>query len=325
MDLTNQTGLPAFLMRTVIDQRRIASAVFARVTYDLRPDGTLARRPEQTWIVSRPPWEGPKGPMPSDEVFHRGGVDVFVFGQAWTPRGRPAEASLVRVTVGRALDAKIFVFGDRVWHGRGRSLKASPPRPFTTMPLDLAHAYGGRFVWDGLEVAYPSNPSGKGFARDAEDAAGKPLPNLEDPDHLLRAWNDAPDPVGVGVRPASFEPHFRTTVKFDEKGILRNLSPRFFNAAFPAMIADRVEPGDLVTVEGVSPDGPLRFTIPPPPLSVDLGIGGARLTRPLAVDQIGVEAEERRVFIAYRFPFRYTIVPRQTRFCVLRETSQARA
>ena len=141
----------------------------------------------------------------------------------------------------------------------------------------------------------------------------------------MRAWSDSPDPVGVGVRPISFDPHFRTTVTFDDKGILRKLSPRFFNAAFPGMIADTVAPGDLVTIEGVSPDGPLRFVIPPPPLSVDLGIGGARIVRELPVDQIGVETEERRVFIAYRFPFRYTIVPRQTRFCVLRETAAARS
>ncbi len=325
MDLTNQTWLPAFLLRTVIDEQRIASAVFARITYDIQPDGTLARTAEQPWIVSRPPWEGPKGPMPSDEVFYRGGVDVFVFGQAWTPRGRPAPASVVRVTVGRTLDTRIFVFGDRVWQGRGRFMTASAPRPFTSMPLDLAHAYGGRVTWDGLEVPHPSNPLGKGFARDADDATGKPLPNLENPDQLMRAWNDAPDPVGVGVRPTSFEPHFRTTVTFDDKGILRKLSPRFFNAAFPGMIADRIEPGDLVAVEGVSPDGPVRFVIPPPPLSVDLGIGGARIIRELAIDQIGVETEERRVFIAYRFPFRYTIVPRQTRFCMLRETAPARA
>ena len=325
MNLTNQTGLPAFLMRTVIDEQRIASAVFARITYDIRLDGTLARRAEQPWIVSRPPWDGPKGPMPSDEVFYRGGVDLFVFGQAWTPRGRPVPASVVRVKVGRVLDNQIFVFGDRVWQGRGRYLTASAPRSFTTMPLDLAHAYGGKFVWDGLEVPYPSNPLGKGFARDAEDAAGKSLPNLENPDQLMRAWNDSPEPVGVGVRPVSFEPHLRTTVTFGENGVLRKLSPRFFNAAFPAMIAERVQPGDPVTVEGVSPDGPLNFVIPPTPLSVDLRVGGAHLTREPAIDQIGVEAEERRVFIAYRFPFRYTIVPRQTRFCVLRETAPARA
>lgn len=325
MNLTNETGFSAFLMRTVIDEQRIASAVFARITYDVRSDGSLARAAEQPWIVSRPPWDGPKGPMPSDEVFYRGGVDVFVFGQAWTARGRPAPASVVRVTVGRTLDAKIFVFGDRVWQGRGRSLTASPPRPFSSMPLDLAHAYGGKFVWDGLEVAFPSNPHGKGYARDAEDAAGKPLPNLEHPDQLMRAWNDSPDPVGVGVRPASFEPHFRTTVAFADNGVLRKLSPRYFNAAFPGMIAERVAPGDLVTVEGVSPDGPLRFAVPPTPLSVDLRIGGARTTREPAIDQIGIEADERRVFIAYRFPFRYTVASRQTRFCVLRDTAQARA
>ena len=89
------------------------------------------------------------------------------------------------------------------------------------------------------------------------------------------------------------------------------------------MIADRVEPGDAVTLEGVAPDGPLRFVIPPAPLELDLCVGGARLVRPLTIDQIGIEPEERRVFIAYRHPFRYTLIPRQARFCVLRDRARA--
>jgi hypothetical protein len=193
------------------------------------------------------------------------------------------------------------------------------------MPLTLSQAFGGKYTWDGLEVPYSNNPDGKGFARDAADALDKPLPNLEDPDHLIRSFKDTPDPVGVGVRPMSFGPHLTETVKFDEKGILRELSPRFFNAAFPKMIAERVEPGDLVTLEGVSPDGPIRFTIPPLPLAVDLRVGGTRLVRPLTVDQIGIETEERRAFISYRYPFRYTLLPRQTRFCVLQDSERARA
>jgi hypothetical protein len=325
MELANETDLPAFMMRAAIDEHRIASAVFARISYDIRADGTLARRVDQPWIVSRPPWDGPRGPMPSDEVFHRGGVDLFVFGNAWTPRGRPVQASLVRVTIGRSFDARIAVFGDRVWTGRGRFLTISAPKAFSSVPLVLGHAYGGTYLWDGLEVRYPSNPEGKGFVRDATDAAGKSLPNLEDLDHLIRIWSDTPDPVGFGICPQSFEPRLRTTVKFDAKGVLRELSPRFFNAAFPKMIADRVEPGDLVTLEGVSPDGPIHFTVPSLPLAVDLKVGGSRLWRSLAIDQIGVEAEERRVFIAYRYPFRYTILPRQTRFCVLHDAERARS
>ena len=105
MDLTNETGLPAFLMRTAIEENRIAAAAFARVSYDIQRDGRLERRAEQPWIVSRAPWVGPRGPMPSDEVFYRGGVDIFVFGRAWAPGGRPAKAVLVRVTVGRAFEA----------------------------------------------------------------------------------------------------------------------------------------------------------------------------------------------------------------------------
>ena len=64
-------------------------------------------------------------------------------------------------------------------------------------------------------------------------AAGTPLPNLEDPDRLVRVWSDTPNPVGVGIRPSAFGPHLRATAVFDDSGILRELTPRFFNAGFP--------------------------------------------------------------------------------------------
>jgi hypothetical protein len=49
-----------------------------------------------------------------------------------------------------------------------------------------------------------------------------------------------------------------------------------------------------------------------------LRVGQSELVRPLAIDQIGIEPEKNRVFITYRFPFRYTLQPREPRSCVLR-------
>jgi len=319
MELDNDTGLPALLFRTVVDDTRMAAAVIARVTYLVGAGGQLRRSEAQPWGVSAAPWDGPAGRMPSDEVFYRGGVDLFVFGEAWTPGGRPAPTSTVRLDVGGRFQAALAVSGDRAWSGRAGALKISPPRPFVSMPLTLARAYGGRATWDGLGVAFPGNPEGRGFCLTEDQAPGTPLPNLEDARRLVGRWNDTPDPVGTAVCPPWFAPRVQAGVTFDEAGRLTALRGRYFNDAFPALVAPVVEPGDTVDVQGVSPDGPLRFVVPAPPLKVQVAIGNARVAVPLRIDQIGIEPACRRVFITYRHPFRYSVVARQARMCVLRD------
>jgi len=319
MELDNATGLPALLFRSVVDDTRMAAAVIARVTYLVGAGGQLQRSEEQPWGVSPAPWVGPAGPMPSDDVFYRGGVDLFVFGEAWTAGGRPAPTSEVRLDVGGRFQAALAVFGDRVWSGRPGALKPSAPRPFVSMPLTLAGAYGGHATWDGLDVAFPANPHGKGFCLAEDHAPGTPLPNLEDARSLVRRWNDTPEPVGTAICPPSFAPRVRAGVTFDEAGRLTALRGRYFNDAFPALVAPSVEPGDVIGVEGVTPDGPLRFVVPEPPLAVEVAIGKARVLAPLRIDQLGIEPARRRLFITYRHPFRYGVVPRQRRACVLRD------
>ena len=319
IELSNPTGLPALLFRTAIDETRMAAAVVARVTYRVAAGGALRRAEEQSWAVSRTPWEGPAGPMPSDEVFYRGGVDLFVFGEAWAPGGRRAAASQVRVQLAGRLRAVIAVFGDRMWAGRPGALRISPPAPFVSLPLTLARAYGGRARWDGLHVAFPLNPEGKGLCLSEDQAPGTALPNLEDPACLVRRWNNTPEPVGTALCPRWFGPRVRAGTSFDGQGRLTALRGAFFNDAFPSLVATAVEPGDAVQVDGVTPDGPLRFVVPPPPLLAELSIGTTRVEAPLRIDQLGIEPSRRRVFITYRYPFRYRVTARQRRTCVLRE------
>src|SRR5690242_21791584 len=101
MDLDNATPVPAGLFRGIIDDRLLWASVLVRVTYRLE-GGALRRDDQQTWKVSAPPWECPYGPMDSDEIFRKGGVDLMVFGSAWAPGERPAPRLEVTVEIGRA-------------------------------------------------------------------------------------------------------------------------------------------------------------------------------------------------------------------------------
>jgi hypothetical protein len=311
MELVNATAYPAAIFRTVIDQQRIAAAVFARLTFDIVRDG-LQIADEQSWPVSGPPWDSPYGLMDSDEVFFRGGVDMLLFGHARPPGNRPVPSMQLRLGVG-AWQHALLVIGDRRWQRRGGELVASDPEPFVQMPLTPEHAYGGKDEWDGLAVGFPANDRGKGYYVDEEHAEGGPLPNLEDPDSPVALWSDQPDPVGVGPCPVGNPLRMRNGLVHDEAGHLLQIRPQLFNAAYPRMIVDQVAAGDTVWVDGVSAQGRLMFRLPDAAPRVRLKFGDEVIDRALAIDQIGIEADRGRVFVSYRYPFRYVIHAMQPR------------
>jgi hypothetical protein len=317
MQLQNLTQFPADIFRGCIDEHRIAASVALRVTYDIHGE-ELRIAEKQPWIVSAAPWESPVGPAPGDELFYRGGVDIMVFGSARSPGRRPVEAIPVRIDVGQRLLFDLVVFGPRSWVRSSReTLTSTQPIPVDEVPLDLQHAFGGTTDWDQLPIPYIDNPKGKGFYLDPEQAAGQPLPQIENPRSLVQKWNDRPSPVGVGLCPSEFGPKLRQFVTFDAEGYMKTLHPKFFNHSFPEMIADRVSPGEIISVAGVLFTGNLRIQVPSSVPWIELQFGAQATRAALRIDQIGIEVDRGRVFISYRYPFRYRIIPLQKRACRL--------
>ncbi len=318
MELENKTAIPSILWRTIIDDDRIAAAVVARITYDV-VEGNLAIAEDQIWQVSNAVWESPIGTLPPESCFFRGGVDMMIFGFARALGAQPASKVEVRITLGD-FSGGVDVYGKRYWHrpqGRRDKLTATSPEPFVELPLNLEHAFGGKQLWDGLEVPHTGNPEGMGWYFEEEAAVEQPLARIEDPGAPVIQWSDVPDPVGVGYCPQSFGPRVRRSTEFDDRGMLRKLRPTFFNDAFPDMIAPVPKPGVRCVVSGMRVAGDLSFCVPNPPLLVRLSIGNTDVQRLLQIDQIGVEPDINRVFITYRFPFRYAVVPLQSRSCEL--------
>lgn len=316
MEIENHTLLPARLWRTVIDDQRIAAAAIVRATYRIEEE-RLHLDPEQVWRVSSTPWDSPVGVMPADDCFRRRGVDLLVFGSACAPRCRPAHKVDVRIVIGNWVGG-VDVFGDRTWScGLWTEPRASEPSPFVKIPLTLAYTFGGGYEWDGLHIPHSTNPTGKGWYVDARSADGQPLANIEDPRRPVQRWSDHPDPVGVGLCPGLFGPRIIRNVDFDDAGILRRLDPGLFNDAFPDLVAPRANPGDRCAVHGVRHDGPLVFELPPSPVKLRLRFGPRCFERDLQIDQIGIEPEIGRVFVTYRFQFRYHVVRMQKRSCEL--------
>lgn len=165
-----------------------------------------------------------------DEGYSKVRGEVLVHGSCYQAGGVARPTSYVRVTMG-AIDKKLAVIGDRFWkHG-----VPTDPAPFTEMPLDWAHAFGGE--------GYPSNPLGKGHAPIMTEATKTskaeqvhPLPNVEHHDRLIRSPKDHPLPAGFGAYDLMWPQRFAKVGTYDEEwlrtrfpGVAKDLDPLFFN------------------------------------------------------------------------------------------------
>lgn len=98
------------------------------------------------------------------------------------PPGAAATACRVRAQVG-SIDRTLYVSGDRYW----KDGKATEPKPFEALPITWANAFGGE--------GFDKNPLGKGYAPKEQEHHFRALPNIENPDQLLRSPSMHPAPV----------------------------------------------------------------------------------------------------------------------------------
>lgn len=124
---------------------------------------------------------------PGDFADMKLNAEVMLRGHCHPPGKRAAPECPVRFSVGR-WRKELMVYGDRRWEKTLTGDKISEPAPFTSMPLDYAHALGG--------PGYAANPVGKGLRTDV-------LPNVEPTARLITARNqERPPGTFAPVNPA---------------------------------------------------------------------------------------------------------------------------
>jgi hypothetical protein len=322
MDLFNKTSFPAEIFYTIVGEDRLMASVVLRATFRVE-GGQLVADPQPTWPVDGQPFETEFGAFDADTPFAREGVDVFVLGNAYpaAPQGRTAQ---VEIRLGSQLAYGVRVFGDRRWVRDGEVLRPSDPEPFAAMPVTWERAYGGESPVAGMPGKLPwhANPKGRGFYVDAESAEGQLLPNLEDPDHLIREWGDQPEPRATAPCPREFSLRALNSAEFDMESVpprMKRLRPAYFNNANPRLIlARRPVGGEQVSVSGMRPGGaPLEFPLPDLEFHTYVQLAERRYVFPSHLDAIAVFAEEQRVVIGHRCCFRYRMVPLERRAAVL--------
>ncbi len=286
--------------------------------FELPPAGRPSNEPLKPSEEQRPPvmedvyWGEPGASSLRYEgqtAYTRPGTDIHVLGHAWAPGGKPVPELLAAVKVGPCQKG-VRVFGTRVWYRGALGLKASAPRPFESIPLQYERSFGGAAAETGKgPPAYePRNPVGVGLYGSAKEAIEQPLPNLEDPLHLLSSPTERVPPAGFGPIARSWQPRLGFAGTYDEAWVEqraplwpRDFDPRFFHSASPGLIASPgLKGGEPVVLSGFSPDGQIAFPLPRHRLMVKSTFRHRIDRRALVLDAVQLEPDERALTLIWR-------------------------
>lgn len=184
--------------------------------------------------------------------------EFLAAGACFAPNGS-APAGRVAIRVGE-ISRELLVFGDRKWVQGPAGPAPGPAQPFSQMPLDWAHAFGG--------PGFAENPHGKG-AQSVSTPWGEtihPLPNVEDPTALIGAPTDTPAPASFLPVPYDTPSRRKLAGTYDDHwkrtrwpGFPDDLDTRFFNTASPGQILAQgfFRGAEPVVVEGMHPTRPV--------------------------------------------------------------------
>lgn len=195
-------------------------------------------------------------------------TDIIMLGHVCVPEKKETTQLDVSLTVGQ-VHKTVRVFGDRQWQDG----QITHPAPFRTMPMVYEKAFGGMHIANGeMAGAEQRNPVGRGFAgaRKADEMNGVPLPNLEDPAHLISAVSDQPAPACFGFSAPHWQPRAGFAGTYDDAWrktrapyLPVDFDKRFCNMAHPDLIYPGVlQGGEPVTITHMHPAGTLKFDVP---------------------------------------------------------------
>lgn len=287
--------------------------VVVKATYALSAGGEVDVHADQEAVCTSPVYAGEPGRSSllrdAEIVCAHPGTDVSVLGTAYAPRGTVVHALSAAVSVAHVAKT-VRVFGRRLWNDAFLRLAMTAPEEFTEMPISYESAFGGSAVLpDGVESVDRRNPIGRGFAARRKDVAGQPLPNIEDPDHLIRHWDDRPPVAGLGPIPPMWSPRLEYAGTFDEAWRTKRMpllpadyDQRFTQAAPPDLVAaDPLTGGETMVLTNLTRDEPrYTFRLPRARLTVRTLTRWSWLSQTIQLDRIIVEPDAMKLVMVWR-------------------------
>lgn len=264
------------------------------------------------------------------------GVSVTASGAVTGPTVAPYVKS-VKLRVGDA-ERRLVVFGSRRWHrGPAGHLLATAPAPFDSIPLSWKAAFGGSYDLPpgfsnssghpspGGHIGHPLNPTGTGFYRDEDSARDQPLPTIEQPEALIKAWNDDPEPAGFSPCPdlpgmrlgtdlvATLEEAASRGTSASKRDDVQEaffanyveIVSRIQHYAPARLIFPQVLVTELIELEGVGAS-PLRFAVPTCPVKVAVRGAKGKTQIQAVIRRIHLNADARSISVVFGSSFRYS-------------------
>lgn len=305
-NLSNSTDYAAGIALLADRDGREIWLTVVKATFDIDADGQATPAQEQLPLVYAPLFAG--DPVrssllaESDIDYAKPVVDVLVQGTVGPARPGDARPRLVVLEVeGRS--KALRVHGQRAWRRTVTGVAAAACGPFTPMPLDYEHAFGGFDPGDGGQWD-ERNPAGCGFARRRADVLDQPAPRIE---YAQRPLDEAPpEPAGLGPVARHWMPRRRHAGTYDAAWTEQRLPllPLDFDEHFFACAPEdqqfaRLSPQAAIRVSGMGADGELATRLPRIALGLNVHSANGRQHRRPALRTVLVLPDTRKIVLTF--------------------------
>lgn len=316
MLIENNTPFECFAMPGIGPSDRPVVTVVVKGTFDIQQEGPAAVSAQQEPIFFadqlQDPEKGGSTRFEDDIATLKPRCDVVIVGKALAPKGSGVQVLDVGFRLGK-IQKIVRVFGDRHWQSGGLmgDVLASAPAPFAEMDLIYENAFGGMDLASGDFCA--ENPVGRGVisGKKKENWEDKALPNLEDPNNLIRSWKDRPRPVGLGFIGKGWTQRVRYLGTYDDKWRNDRYPERpldfqfdFFNAApLDQQVEGYLQGDELVELFHLTPQGRSSVELPgkKPVVSASRSFEGSDFENvPMNLDTLCLMPAEERLYLVWR-------------------------
>ena len=275
MEILNDTPFEVETIPCVGPEGKIVLTIIVKGTFDIVTGQPGEAASEQIPVAFGDEYynekDGGSVKFESDVAPFKPRADIVLVGRGYVPKGALVRALDASLRVGRVRKT-IRVYGNRQWQCLSRLLpdSISKPEPFSAMDLVYERAFGGIDKEGGGFCE--QNLIGCGFfeKKTAKALDGAPLPNLEDPNNLIRSWKDHPQPVGFGFYGRAWMPRRGFLGTYDDKW-RKERSPdlpedfrfEYYNGAHPDLQVDGFLKGDEeVELANLTSEGKVGFQLP---------------------------------------------------------------
>jgi hypothetical protein len=326
---SNTTGMLAGITAFTDKDGRDYAVVVVKGTFVVGSGGEVALAKEQAELVYADQFYGEPGESSikyeCDFAPAKPSPEVIVRGYAFAPAGQSVTELDVAAEVGD-WSKRVKVFGDRQWTLGLTRVTATPPQPFSQIPLVYERAFGG---WDRTHAKPEKhaverrNLVGLGFQTHSDLAkiAGRPLPNIEYPSDRMQAWSDKPRPAGFGILGRNWLPRSGFAGTYDQAWMDHKLpflpddfDERYFQMTPADQQLSKLVGGETVRCTNLAPDGPLVFELPQIEIPIVFRFRDREVKHLPTPDTLLIEPHRRRFLLTWR-----SRVPVGRKFVALRE------